>query len=142
MSKYIDAEKLYKQVDSLMARYAKNEEEFEVDDEELSIFYQGKSKMCSEVLKIIDFLQQEQLPGIEDPGVPGRDFIPVEWVDACEKYGKWKIVQQEQQEVDLEEEMSKELRLHYNDDQDVYWWNYLKNSFRHFYELGLKANDN
>lgn len=96
MSKYIDAEKLYKQVDSLMARYAKNEEEFEVDDEELSIFYQGKSKMCSEVLKIIDFLQQEQLPGIEDPGVPGRDFIPVEWVDACEKYGKWKIVQQEQ----------------------------------------------
>ena len=101
MSKYIDAEKLYKQVDSLMARYAKNEEEFEVDDEELSIFYQGKSKMCSEVLKIIDFLQQEQLPGIEDPGVPGRDFIPVEWVDACEKYGKWKIVQQEQDYSDL-----------------------------------------
>ena len=101
MSKYIDAEKLYKQVDSLMARYAKNEEEFEVDDEELSIFYQGKRKMCSEVLKIIDFLQQEQLPGIEDPGVPGRDFIPVEWVDACEKYGKWKIVQQEQDYSDL-----------------------------------------
>lgn len=99
--KYIDAEKLYKQVDSLMARYAKNEEEFEVDDEELSIFYQGKRKMCSEVLKIIDFLQQEQLPGIEDPGVPGRDFIPVEWVDACEKYGKWKIVQQEQDYSDL-----------------------------------------
>ena len=101
MSKYIDAEKLYKQVDSLMARYAKNEEEFEVDDEELSIFYQGKRKMCSEVLKIIDFLQQEQLPGIEDPGVPGRDFIPVEWVVACEKYGKWKIVQQEQDYSDL-----------------------------------------
>lgn len=48
-------------------------------------------------------------------------------------------LQQEQQEVDLEEEMRKELRLHYNDDQDVYWWNYLKNSFRHFYELGLNA---
>lgn len=48
-------------------------------------------------------------------------------------------IQQGQQEVDLEEEMSKELRLHYNDDQDVYWWNYLKNSFRHFYELGLNA---
>ena len=48
-------------------------------------------------------------------------------------------LQQEQPEVDLEEEMRKELRLHYNDDQDVYWWNFLKNSFRHFYELGLKS---
>lgn len=47
--------------------------------------------------------------------------------------------QQEQPEVDLEEEMEKELRSHYNDDQDVYWWNYLKNSFRLFYELGLNA---
>lgn len=37
-------------------------------------------------------LQQEQLPGIEDQGIPGKDFIPVDWVDACEKYGKWKIV--------------------------------------------------
>lgn len=45
-------------------------------------------------------------------------------------------LQQEQPEIDLEKEIEKELRLHYNDDQDVYWWNYLKNSFRHFYELG------
>jgi len=48
-------------------------------------------------------------------------------------------LQQEQQEVDLEKEIEKELRLHYNDDQDVYWWNYLKNSFRHFYELGKNS---
>lgn len=60
MSKYIDADKLYKQVDSLMARYAEYEKKFEVDDEELSIFYQGKRKMCSELLGIIDSLQQEQ----------------------------------------------------------------------------------
>lgn len=48
-------------------------------------------------------------------------------------------LQQEQPEVDLNAEIEKELRLHYNDDQDVYWWNYLKNSFRHFYEFGLNA---
>lgn len=30
--------------------------------------------------------------------MPGKDYIPVEWVDACEKYGKWKIVKQEQPE--------------------------------------------
>ena len=47
------------------------------------------------VLKSIESLQQEQLPGIEENGVPGKDFIPVDWVDACEKYGMWKIIQQE-----------------------------------------------
>ena len=46
--------------------------------------------------------EQPVLPGIEEPGIPGKDFIPVEWVDACEMYGKWKIVKQEQPEVGLE----------------------------------------
>ena len=48
--------------------------------------------------ELLKSLQQEhpQLPGIEEPGIPGKDFIPVEWVDACEMYGKWKIVEQEQ----------------------------------------------
>lgn len=58
--KYIDAEKLYKQVDELMARFAKLEKEAEPDTEDLSIFYQGKKEMCSELLSIIDSLQQEQ----------------------------------------------------------------------------------
>lgn len=129
--KYIDAERLKEKI------YA--EDTVSLAHGSLPEFDQGCHYAFLTVLSFIDSLQQEQLPGIEEHGVPGRDFIPVEWVDACEKYGKWKIVQQEQQEVDLEEEMSKELRLHYNDDQDVYWWNYLKNSFRHFYELGLKT---
>ena len=46
--------------------------------------------------------EHPQLPGIEDPGIPGKDFIPVEWVDACEMYGKWKIVKLDQPEVELE----------------------------------------
>lgn len=58
--KYIDAEKLYKQVDELMARFAKLEKEAEPDTEDLSIFYQGKKEMCSELLNIINSLQQEQ----------------------------------------------------------------------------------
>ena len=58
--KYIDAEKLYKQVDELMAHFAKAEKEAEPDTEDLSIFYQGKKEMCSELLGIIDSLQQEQ----------------------------------------------------------------------------------
>lgn len=32
------------------------------------------------------------LPFAEKEGIPGKDFIPVEWVDACERYGKWIIV--------------------------------------------------
>lgn len=36
------------------------------------------------------------LPGLDEPiGIPGKDFIPVAWVDACELYGKWKIVRAE-----------------------------------------------
>ena len=39
--------------------------------------------------------EQKSLPGVEDcGGVPGKDYIPVEWVDACERYGIWKIVKQ------------------------------------------------
>ena len=53
------------------------------------------------IRSIIDSLQQEQLPGIDEHGVPGKDFIPVEWVDACERYGKWKIVQQEQPKMNI-----------------------------------------
>lgn len=59
MSKYIDAEILYRKVDELMAHYATAEKETE-DDVELSIFYQGKRKMCSEIIDHITSLQQEQ----------------------------------------------------------------------------------
>ena len=31
----------------------------------------------------------------EDPGIAGKDFIPIEWVDACERYGRWEIVKKE-----------------------------------------------
>jgi hypothetical protein len=43
------------------------------------------------------------LPGIKEEGIPGRDFIPVDWVDACEQYGKWKIVRVEQPVTDHHE---------------------------------------
>lgn len=52
----------------------------------------------SSFVKAMNQQEQPELPGIEDPGIPGKDFIPVEWVDACEMYGKWKIVKQEQPE--------------------------------------------
>ena len=97
MSKYIDAERLKEKI------YA--EDTVSLAHGSLPEFDQGCHYAFLTVLSFIDSLQQEQLPGIEEHGVPGRDFIPVEWVDACEKYGKWKIVQQEQQEVDLEEEI-------------------------------------
>ena len=40
-----------------MAQYAELEKGDELD---VSIFYQGKKKMCSQMLDIIDSLQQEQ----------------------------------------------------------------------------------
>lgn len=61
MSRYIDAEKLYKKIDEQMAKFAELEKETEPDDMDLSIFYQGKRKMCSEILALIASVQQEQM---------------------------------------------------------------------------------
>lgn len=61
-TKYIDAEKLYKKVEELMVKFAELETEVETDDMSLTLptYYQGKRKMCSEILTLIDSLQQEQ----------------------------------------------------------------------------------
>lgn len=90
--KYIDADRLkaeiekhIKEVKDVAGRFTPN-----------LGFFDAKLSGIYDVMAIIDSLQQKQLPGIEDPGIPGKDFIPVDWVDACEKYGKWKIVKVEQ----------------------------------------------
>lgn len=61
-TKYIDAEKLYKEIDGRMVKFAELETEAETDDMSLTLptYYQGKRKMCSEILTLIDSLQQEQ----------------------------------------------------------------------------------
>lgn len=114
-----------------------------------------KKDALSDAISIIDSLQQEMelpekyqtpdwlfeepeqpnLPGIEDPGIPGKDFIPVEWVDACEMYGKWKIVKQDQPEVDLEKEIKNYLATKCAGDDEPS----VSEIALHFYELGLNA---
>lgn len=46
--------------------------------------------------------EPEVLPDTKDleNSVAGRDFVPTEWVDTLDKYGKWKIVKQGQTERD------------------------------------------
>lgn len=107
MRKYIDADRLRAEI-----KFAKS-----VYDNPKRVIHgvadayrqDGRAAMCDDILKKIDSLQQEQpdLPGIEESGIPGKDYIPVEWVDACEKYGKWKIVKQERLEMDLDEEINR-----------------------------------
>ena len=132
MSKYIDAEKLKVLIREWYNAYKLGAH---------SPFRNGKVEALKETIELIDSLQQEQpgLPGIDESGVPGKDYIPVEWVDACENYGKWKIVKQEQPEVDLEKEIDKFLNetgapyVWCNDDEQKEWCNIIA---RHFYELG------
>lgn len=89
--------------------------------------------------------EHQVLPGIKAPGIPGKDYIPVEWVDACETYGKWKIVKQEQPDVELEKEFQEYWYLHQYDHRlrrqvvDGHGKAVLENIARHFYELGLNA---
>ena len=134
--KYIDAERLKAEVKRIKNDYNR-------DSFVSGLAYLGKEEAIEEFCSLIDFLQQEQpvLPGIEDPGIPGKDFIPVEWVDACEKYGKWIIAKVEQPEVDLEKEIDEhviymphgEFASDNERQEDVEW---AKKEFRHFYELG------
>lgn len=52
--------------------------------------------------------QKSVLPGFEEQeGVAGRDYIPVEWVEAIENYGKWKIVKVNEQKPTWNDEDEK-----------------------------------
>ena len=105
--KYIDADKLIAEIDRRKEQDITFRERNILVDIEMII-----SSLRAEM--IITSLQQEQpvLPGIEDPGIPGKDFIPVEWVDACEMYGKWKIVKQEQPDNEDIDKVARELYEH------------------------------
>lgn len=96
--KYIDADLLKRKLKDVATEFKTGN--YYLDNSEQAVGYENA---LIDFEQIIDSLQQEQLPGIEEHGIPGKDFIPVEWVDACEKYGKWKIVQREQPSDDLEE---------------------------------------
>ena len=151
MSKYIDADLLRKEVKRLEKSAHKSA--LGCADSETRKFHEGKDFAYQHVGMLIDSLQQEQQENKPDLVKSLKEYFektPKEQLDAdWEKLKVWNEIgpdvetycktQREQQEVDLDAEIEKELRLHYNDDQDVYWWNYLKNSFRHFYELGKNS---
>lgn len=104
--------------------------------------YNGIAETCMKLRGFIkarlDSDEQPDLPGIKESGIPGKDYIPVEWVDACEMYGKWKIVKQEQQEVDLEKELDRYLRGEFKQTAGGNFNNYIQVA-RHFFALGLNA---
>ena len=54
---------------------------------------EDKEKYMEELHKYSESKKPDKnLDGPASQGIPGKDFIPVEWVDACERYGKWEIV--------------------------------------------------
>lgn len=125
--KDIDADKLYEYLEQVSEFYPRYADNF-LDNAVINVINGIKTFIAS--------LQPEypDLPGIEDPGIPGKDFIPVEWVDACEMYGKWKIVRQEP-EVDLEKEIKNYLATKCAGDDEPS----VSEIARHFYELGLNT---
>lgn len=142
MAKYIDAEKLIAEIERRMEDYNASIEKYYGKEKSIKAERDSwKWAECKWFLNLIASLQQEQ-PGKE---LDVTDFCkPVDPnIAQCVADHWWEMLdgkdaEEEQPEVDLDEEIEKELRLHYNDDQDVYWWNYLKNSFHHFYKLGRK----
>lgn len=126
--KDIDADKLYEYLEQVSEFYPRYADNF-LDNAVINVINGIKTFIAS--------LQPEypDLPGIEDPGIPGKDFIPVEWVDACEMYGKWKIVRQDQPDVDLEKEIKNYLATKCAGDDEPP----VSEIARHFYELGLNT---
>lgn len=117
--KYIDSEKLIAEIERRRDSALERQKNLKKIGQETVLNEMIAAKLNG-LLSFIDSLQQEQppLPGIENPGTPGKDFIPVEWVDACEMYGKWKIVKLDQPEVDLEKEEKKWYDKGYKDATD------------------------
>ena len=145
--KYIDSEKLIAEIKRQIESAAQKADIFySVDDVENKKKYDDERNVLERLLKLVTSLQQEQpqLPGIEEPGIPGKDFIPVEWVDACEMYGKWKIVKLDQPEVNIEKEITEHAinmphceLSHDSEDREHEEW--AMKEFLYFYELGLNA---
>ena len=52
--------KIRAEIERLKERYAVYQDKFKVDDVDLSIFYEGKWKMCDEVLALLDTLQEQE----------------------------------------------------------------------------------
>ena len=99
--KYIDADLLREGLKELESVIHSNE----LVGQSMHPYDGGQLHAIKVVKELINSLQQEQpLPGTEElkEGIPGKDFIPVEWVEACEKHGIWKIVKVEQPSDDLE----------------------------------------
>ena len=140
--KYIDAEKLKAEIERRIEASRQKIAEYEKAGDSISASIEGlEVAPLISLHSYIGSLQQEQLPGIEENGIPGKDFIPVEWVDACEKYGKWEIVKQEQPEVDLEKEIF-DAEEKYGDINEMGGYRIIlfddefRNILRHFFELG------
>lgn len=130
----------------------------------------GYRSCARDLLSFLDTLEGGSseiptLPFAEKEGIPGKDFIPVEWVDACERYGKWIIVKvalisellfqllttgmggwgkrpEQEPEVDLEEEADKMFFSlgwyegdHHQPMLDCVSLEQFRGIARHFYEL-------
>ena len=52
--------------------------------------------------KVVEHLRQCVFPGFDDTGIPGKDFVPVDWVETLEQYGKWKIVKVKEDDTERE----------------------------------------
>ena len=154
--KYIDAEKLYKKVEELMAKFAELETEAETDDMSLT-FYQGKRKMCSEILTLITSLQQgqpvrkEQISHLEH----WLAFFgcPEENIEKCatqiaQGYGAIRYLEGVQHGAEAVNELAQQEQPEELEKKIDDWYNTmgipitadaLKETARHFFELGLKA---
>lgn len=86
-------EKIRAEIDK---RYAEYRAKMKTDD---FTYYEGMADALDLFEQFLDTIEEsEVLPGFENEpkGIPGKDFVPVDWVETLEEYGIWKIVKVEE----------------------------------------------
>lgn len=59
MGRLIDIDLVKAEVESLQEKYLVRQDEFKTYDEDLSIYYEGKAKMCEEFLSFLDTIEED-----------------------------------------------------------------------------------
>ena len=89
-----EVERLKKKEIELMENSTKKYGDYPPSSDIMLVAYQN-------VLSFLDTLQEQpvcdNLPGFENEpnGIPGKDFVPVDWVETLANYGVWKIVKEQ-----------------------------------------------
>lgn len=100
-----------KEANYRITRY-NGEYRIEVEDKPIGHWYIVKSKIKELWQAVEECNKYEQFDEpFGDPGIIGKDYIPIDWVERLEEYGKWKIVRADEKPTLTTEDIKRILSI-------------------------------